>query len=143
LKNFNQVLIVYLQPLLLCFVSVLTRRPLAASPSHQLPPRRPFRTTWLSARPPAACATSAGLFLPLHVAPPSPAAATHAVSRQQLLPLAVPSPGLEARSRTLLDFFYPLTHPLLPSSFLSSTAFAGPPPQPLSAVVSRLHRPAR
>jgi hypothetical protein len=52
----------------------------------------------------------------------------HTVGHQQLLLLAVPFPGLEARSIMLLDFFYPLTRPLLPSSFLCSTTFAGPLP---------------
>jgi hypothetical protein len=77
-------------------------------------------------RPAAALALSSGL-LPRAPRRPASARASPAAATQLLL-LAVPSPGLEARFRMLLDFFYPLTRPLLPSSFLCSTTFTGPPP---------------
>jgi hypothetical protein len=77
---------------------------LAPAPALVAPMRRPQAGHCPSSSP-------LGFFRACHAAPPLPelclAATTHAVNRQQLLPLAVPSPGLEACSRMLLDFFYP------------------------------------
>jgi hypothetical protein len=62
------------------------------------------------------CRLSSARDTPPRLSPSSARPPRRATGRQQQLLLTVPSPELEACPRTPLDFFYPFTRPLLPSS---------------------------
>jgi hypothetical protein len=130
-----------LSPLPLCCSAAPLAAPCWRSPWLPAAPRHPNRTTWPSSSPARRSPDPAGFSPPRHVVPPSPAAATRATGRLQLLQLAHASSWFRSASRSpprlLLSshapafsplFFFFARHHRRTSAAVSSHRHQPPPP---------------